>query len=201
MNPAHSELDQLARFQARADKIASDAARWPALLSQARANLAAAQEAFVSGLDAKAAASVADADAQVRALVPACAALDAAGGPEALRFNALNTPDVFAAFVAGFEKRYNALEKLKPLARAAYSQCTADAVAAGADPRHLVGFEMPPSMREARSVLDVLDGDAQAALVAHNYAANPAGYSRRPFGELFALLAAPLPTVPAVSAA
>lgn len=196
-HPAHAEIAELHRLRARADKIHADASRWPVLLDQAQANLVAAQETFISALDANAAAAVADAAVNFRALVSTCDALAKAGGPESLRFRALSSPEVFAVFAAGFEKRHAALEKLKPAARAAYSRATAAAVAAGADPQTLIGLNTTPAMRDAGTVLDRLDCGMTEAHVLLNYAKAPAQYSPRPFDELLDLLAAPLPVVSA----
>jgi hypothetical protein len=197
-HPAKSELDQLTQLQTRADKIGEDAARWPALLNQARANLAAAQKTFVAALDAKAAAAVTEADAHVRALLPACSALDAAGGPLGLRRRVLDSAEALEIFAAGFQKRIDALEKLKPAARALYSRFTAKAVAAGADPRLLVGLNTTADMRGAQALLDQLDEDARTARVAIGYATSSGGHVPRSFESLLEFLSAPLPVVPAV---
>ena len=197
-HPAKSELDQLAQLQTRADKIGEDAARWPALLNQARANLAAAQKTFVAALDAKAATAVTEADAHVRALLPACSALDAAGGPMGLRRRVLDSAEALQIFAAGFQKRIDALEKLKPAARALYSRYTAKAVAAGADPRTLVGYGTTPEMRLAQAVLDRIDDDARQTRIAIGYVTSSGGHVPRSFESLLEFLAAPLPVVPAV---
>lgn len=200
-HPAQTEIAALEKHSANADKIHADASRWFALLDTARASLAAAEGAFLAALDSKAAATLAEAAANVRALSVTCDALTAAGGPVALRQRALYTPDAFALFSAGFAKRHEAFEKLKPAARAIYSAATAGAITSGhVNPSgglDLYELERAPGVAEARSLLDRLDREAQEALVKRNVTAAPAKHGPLPeFSGLLAQLAASLPVVP-----
>lgn len=198
-NPARKELDQLAKIVADADKLHADAARWPAMLAQAKASQSAAEAAFLASLDTAAAHALAEAARDVHALTPAVEAVARAGGPDAMRRRALSAPEVFAIFSAGFAKRHEELEKLKRPARVLFAaHASAAAVATGADLSALVGLNMTPGMREARALLDDIEAQAQAALVARNVTAAPDKHPRRSFDELLAELSAPLPVVPSV---
>jgi hypothetical protein len=196
-NPSQNQIHELEKHVARADKIAADAARWGSLLETAQASRLAAQNAFLDTLDAKGAATLAEADADVHKLTLAVGTVEAAGGPNALRLAALETPEAFALFAAGFEARFNALGAMKRTALRALATSRAEATEAGEI--NPLAVEELPAVREASDKVARIDAEAQAALTAHNYAAarrKGQSVTYRPFDELLSLLRAPLPAVP-----
>lgn len=196
-NPSQNQITALEKHVARADKIAADAARWASLLDAAQATRRAAQNAFLDTLDAKGAAALAEADADWHKLTLAVGTVEAAGGPEALRLAALETPDAYALFVAGFDARAAALNDLRKTALRALAARRAEATEAGEV--HPLLVDDLPAVRAAREAADAIDHATSAALVARGYAeARRTGQrvTYRPFDELLSLLRAPLPVIP-----
>ncbi len=196
-NPSQNQISALEKHAARADKIAADAARWASLLDTAQATRRAAQNAFLDTLDAKGAAALAEADADLHRLTLAVGTVDAAGGPEALRLAALESPDAYAHFVAGFDARVAALNDLRKPALRALAARRAEATEAGEV--HPLLVDELPAVRAAREAADSIDNATSAALVAKGYAESRRTGQRvvhRPFNELLDLLRAPLPVVP-----
>lgn len=196
-NPAQNQIHELEKHTARADKIAADAARWGSLLDTAQASRLAAQNAFLDTLDAKGAATLAEADADFHKLTLAVGTVEAAGGPNALRLAALESPQAYALFVAGFDARVAALNELRKTALRALAARRAEATEAGEMNPFTV--EEVPAVRAAREAADSIDNATSAALVARGYAeARRTGQrvTYRPFDELLSLLRASLPVVP-----
>ena len=196
-NPSQNQISALEKHAARADKIAADAARWASLLDTAQATRLAAQNAFLDTLDAKGAAALAEADADFHKLTLAAGTVEAAGGPEALRLAALESPDAFALFVAGFEARFAALNDLRKVALRSLAARRAEATEAGETNPFAV--DDLPAVRKAREAADSIDNATSVALVAKGYADSRRIGQRvvhRPFNELLDLLRAPLPVVP-----
>ena len=199
MSTHKNQVQQLEKLRAEADKTAAAASRWPQLLDSAQAAFAAAEVNFLAGLDAKTAAALAAASDDVRKLAVACATLEKAGGPEGFRTRALRSPEAFALLSAGFANRLAALENLKPAARILYASRSADAIESGrvTDVLSALSCDHLPDVAEARALVDSLDRQAQAALVARNTCANPQHHQpHRPFDALLDELDVPLPVVP-----
>lgn len=200
--PAIRELSGFVR-EADAAKAAHIAAvkRWSELHTAAKAALEAAEAAFLVSLDAPAAAALADASDTLRKVSIAAAVVEKAGDPEALRQKSLARAEVFAALSAGYADRQAALVGLKKAANDFYLLRIAD-VMEETGVADLLAIEASGRVRDARDLVDRIEGDAQTALVARNYAkVCGVGCAPRPFDELHALLAAPLPVIPDAPAA
>lgn len=207
MNPSNSfhcdEVPPLAEHVRKADAIAANAARWSELRTQARAALTSAETSFVRTLDAPGAAALTAAEATLRSVQLAAAAVDQAGGPDVLRENALNTPEAFALLAAGFAKKFEAVSALKGAATAHIANTTAAALTSGeVTVENIVsaaGLDGSPSIRAAREIVESVELRFSETLTARNNADGRAkGQSviRRSFGELFAILTTALPAVP-----
>lgn len=201
-NPSQNQITALEKHVARADKIAADAARWASLLDAAQATRRAAQNAFLDTLDAKGAAALAEADADWHKLTLAVGTVEAAGGPEALRLAALETPEAYALFVAGFDARVVALNDLRKTALRALAARRAEATEAGESNPFAV--DELPQVRAAREAADAVDRATSVALVARGYSEARRTGQRviyRPFDEVLDLLRAPLPVIPGAAPA
>lgn len=191
------ETNELEKLRASADETRANAARWIDELESARAAHQAIEARFLATLTPANAKAHAETAAKLRDLAGVVGTLEAAGGPDKLRRNVLAAPEAFALFTAGFDARLAALESLKKAALRLLAERRSAVTLAGV--AHSVLVDAEPSVREiANGIVAAVESDFHAALAARNYAAaSGVNCTPRSFEELFSLLVAPLPALPA----
>jgi hypothetical protein len=197
MNPTpyvndHSRL--LEKFAQQGDALAAKAAEWLDKLATAKAEAAAAEEAFAADLKPGSASELVEAQNKVRALIGVTNAIENAGGPEEIRARALRAPAVFSVAAQGFAERVAALEKLVPLGLKRLGECRASLTEAGVDaPR----IETDATVCAWRTFGESIVSHVAAAKAGEGYAAlRGVNCTPKKFDELYEALTAPLPQPP-----
>jgi hypothetical protein len=188
----------LDRLRQQADAVAAKASGWLAKLTDAKAQLAAAEANFVDDFSADAAASVARAQSAVRDLSAVSAAIENAGGVSEVRKRALSTPAVFSSLAKAFGERVDALNKLLPEVRKRLGARRAQLTDEGVSFPEIEGDSLIVALRDFEGHLA---REIAAATFAQKYADRRGeGHARRSFDELYSVLTHALPQAPAVRA-